>query len=379
MIQIIQLLEERSMTFSFCLNKTDLLVVCGMTLLYQSIDLKHDSKLMRDDERLVNAVVRILEKNKTQGSADFKRVASMLVTVDESAGSPMRADSREVSIPTGPSSNRGSPPAGAASRKKGTTLYSLGQLPGAAASENDLVQQQEKLRRMTMPSGVGQRPELDRGARSRQSFDNLQAEAPMNQRDHRMSMSQISPNPGHRMSPMLRPNLDFMTFTNPSRSQPPSPQQNRAHSHTGQVPHANPAMAHPSVPGAKVNGVSSTEWETLLGSLDGGLNNVYDAIYGGQALVNESSIAVSNCGDWPSDNWDLGGFSVTDFGNNPQAPQSVLSMSDESLSSGEEVGPSELGLSVESIAYRNQTMPQQRQQHATKAYLFNTRMDGLHM
>ncbi|KAM5382041.1 hypothetical protein ACJZ2D_002643 [Fusarium nematophilum] len=333
-IQIIQLLEERSMTFSFCLNKDDLLVVCGMTLLYHSIDLKHDSKLMRDDERLVNAVIRILDKNKAPGSLDFKRVAGMLIAVDETVGSPMHT-SREASIPAVPTSNRGSPPAGVAPRKKGATPYPLGQLPGAAASDSDLIQQQEKLRRMTMPTVVGQRPDFYR-ARSRQSFDNLQTEVPMNHRDHRMSMSQISPNPGHKASPLSRTNLDFMPFGHSSQSpQPSSPQQHRAHSHSGQTPQAHTMMAQSPVT-AKMNGVSTSEWETLLGSLDGGMNNVYDAIYGGQGLVNETTIAVSNCGDWPPDNWDLSGFSIGDFGNNPQPPQSVLSMSDESLSSGEE-------------------------------------------
>ncbi|KAL2687373.1 Transcriptional activator protein acu-15 [[Neocosmospora] mangrovei] len=380
-IQIIQLLEERSMTFSFCLNRSDLLVVCGMTLLYHSMDLKHDSKMMRDNERLVNSVVQILDKTQATGSADFKRVASMLVTVDETVGSPMHT-SREVSMPAAPASNRGSPPAGVAPKKKsaGATTYPLGQLPGAAASDSNLMDQQEKLRRMTMPTVAGQRPDFYR-ARSRQSFDNLQTEVPMSHRDHRMSLSQISPNPGHKASPLSRPNLDFMPFGHPSQSpQPASPQQNRAHSHSGQTPQANPMMAHSPVASAKMHGVSTTEWETLLGSLDGGMNNVYDAIYGGQGLVNEASIAVSNCGDWPPDNWDLGGFSISDFGNNPQPPQSVLSMSDESLSSGEEVGPSELGLSVENVDYRNQMMAQQQQQqHNPEGYMLDNRMEAFPM
>ncbi|KAH7011809.1 fungal-specific transcription factor domain-containing protein [Ilyonectria destructans] len=349
-VQIVQLLEERGMTFSFCLNKTDLLVVCGMTLLYQSIDLKHDSKLMLDDERLVNSVIKILGKSKASSALDFKRVAGTLVAVEEPIGSPIMASSREASMPV--PSNRGSPPAGVAPKKK-TAPYPFGQLPGAASSESDLIQQQEKLRRMTMPSGVGQRPDFYR-SRSRQSFDNLQAEAPMAHRDHRMSMSQISNAANHKSSPLSRPNLDFMSFGTPSGSQPPSPQQNRLHPQQAQPPHGHPAMAQSPMAAGKMTNVSSTEWETLLGSLDGGLNNVYDAIYGGQALVNEASIAVSNCSDWPPDTWDLSGFSI----DNPEPPQSVLSMSDESLSSGEEVGPSEMGLSVGSVDYRNQMMPQ---------------------
>ncbi|KAM0557237.1 hypothetical protein ACHAPJ_005501 [Fusarium lateritium] len=372
-VQILQLLEERGMTFSFCLNKTDLLVVCGMTLLYHSIDLKQDSKLMRDDERLVNAVIRILDRTGASGSVDFKRVASMLVTVDESAVSPMHT-SREVSMPPVPISNRGSPPAGVAtkSKKKATTAYSLGQLPAAAASDSNLIDHQERLRRMTLPSGAGQRPDFYR-ARARQSFDNLQTEVPVNHRDHRMSMS---PNPDRKSSPLSR-NLDFMPFAHPSQSpQPTSPQQGRAHSHSGPTPQVHPMMVNSPMTAAKMNGVSTTEWETLLGSLDGGMNNVYDAIYGGQGLVNEATIAVSNCGDWPPDNWELGGFSITEFGNNPQPPQSVLSMSDESLSSGEEVGPSELGLSVESVDYRNQMVPHQ---HSHEGYTIDNRMEAFPM
>ncbi|EWZ37689.1 fungal-specific transcription factor domain-containing protein [Fusarium oxysporum f. sp. albedinis] len=368
-VQIVQLLEERGMTFSFCLNKTDLLVVCGMALLYHSIDLKQDSKLMRDDERLVNAVIHILNKTESSGSLDFKRVASMLVKVDESAVSPMHT-SREVSIPPAPVSNRGSPPRGMVTKpkKKGSAAYPLGQLPAAAASESNLIDHQERMRRMTMPCVADQRPEFYR-ARGRQSSDNLQAEVPVFQRGHRMSMS---PNPDRKASPLSR-NLDFMPFGHSSQSpQPTSPQQTRAHSHSGPTNQAHHMIESSSVAAAKVNGVSTTEWETLLGSLDGGMNNVYDAIYGGQGLVNESAIAVSNCGDWPPDNWDLGGFSIAEFGNNPQPPQSVLSMSDESLSSGEEVGPSELGLSVESVDYRNHMVAQQ---HSHEGYMMSDHME----
>ncbi|KAH7262307.1 fungal-specific transcription factor domain-containing protein [Fusarium tricinctum] len=365
-VQIVQLLEERGMTFSFCLNKSDLLVICGMTLLYHSIDLKQDSKVLRDDERLVNSVISILDKTEASVSLDFKRVANMLVTVDESAASPMHT-SREVSMPPAPISNRGSPPTGmvskskSKSRKKGSAGYPFGHLPAAAASDSNLIDHQ---RRMTMPCGVDQKSEFYR-ARAHQSFDNLQGEVPVAHRGHRMSMS---PNPDRRGSPLSR-NLDFMPFAHNSQSpQPTSPQQN-----TSRAPQGHHMMMSSSMTAAaKMHGVSTNEWETLLGSLDGGMNNVYDAIYGGQGLVNETAIAVSNCGDWPPDNWDLGSFSINEFGNNPQPPQSVLSMSDESLSSGEEVGPSELGLSVESVDYRNHMMPQQ---HNHEGYVMSDRMD----
>ncbi len=93
-VQIIQLLEERSMCFSFCLNKADTLILCGMALLYQTLDLKQDSKLMKDNEKLTNAVLKIVERARAPGSYDLERVAAMLITLDEPP---------QQSLPTPPS------------------------------------------------------------------------------------------------------------------------------------------------------------------------------------------------------------------------------------------------------------------------------------
>lgn len=101
MIQIAQLLDEQSMSFSFCLNKEDLLAVCGTTLLYQVADLKQDSKLTRDVERLVNAVTAGLSRAKAPGSGDLARVARLLVSANaKDSGSPVTSvTSRKSSMP----------------------------------------------------------------------------------------------------------------------------------------------------------------------------------------------------------------------------------------------------------------------------------------
>lgn len=108
-------------------------------------------------------------------------------------------------------------------------------------------------------------------------------------------------------------------------------------------------------PTAKMADVCNSEWETLLGSMD---NNVYDAIYGGASLPSETMPANSNSVGWSPESWDVSSINVGDFGRNPEPPQSVLSMSDESLSSGEEVAPSELGLSVGSAEFNRLHMPE---------------------
>lgn len=184
-IQIVQLLEERSMSFSFCLNKADVVVLCGMSLLYQSLELKQESKMSKDGERLVNGVVKILEKAKAPGTYDFKRVAGMLVTVEEPPQPIVTAPGRRsmdsvsstssaMSAPAAPS-QRASPPFAAPKKK---LPVGLGRHASASVSETDLLQQQEKLRRMTMPNIPNARPELYR-SQSRSSFDAIKGEPTM--------------------------------------------------------------------------------------------------------------------------------------------------------------------------------------------------------
>ncbi|KAH9883281.1 fungal-specific transcription factor domain-containing protein [Xylariomycetidae sp. FL2044] len=383
LVQIIQLLEERSMSFSFCLNKTDVLVVCAMSLLYQSLDLNHESKLMKDAERLVNAVLKILQRMKAPGSYDLRRVASMLIAVDElPQPTPMRAspDTTMAAPPSRPS------PQSHSSRKKPT--YNLDRHPGATMSETDLLSQQEKLRRMTMPSMPNGRPDLYR-SQSRSSFDNSSAEqAPPPRREHRFSISQIQQTM-MRMSPThkAKPNLDYLSLNHNTPSvapqqqpqhQPQSPIQTRmpASSQSMASTPAHPTQLYPPnqmapqqqhhKPGG--GGFSIAEWEALLGAMDGGQVNVYDAIYGGPALSSlsaetptpTSSTAATNFGaasggDWSPDTWDLSSISLGDHLSAAAPPQSVLSISDDSLSSGDDLASNDMYLSIHSEDFATAT------------------------
>lgn len=337
------------MSFSFCMNKCDLLAICALTLLYQAIDLKPESKMMRDDERLVNIVLKTLHKSKSPGFVDLERVASMLITLSEPSGAALPAKtSRKISL-TGQTNNRVSPPANNAKMNVPQALNCPYPTP-APTSEGD-ISQQEKLRRRTMQPSTNDQVHAAHCARSRQSFDSLRSDmSPMHHhQDHRLSMSQISPTPStHRISPVRRigPNLDYLSLNNtPFQSKPATPSSGMQ----GLIPVSH-GQGLTSGQMAKASGITDSEWEALLGSMDGGLNNVYDAIYGGSSIVNEASMAPSTA-SWSPDSWDLSSFNIGELRGNPGAPQSVLSMSDESLSSGEEVTPSELGLSVGSMDY----------------------------
>ncbi|OAA45675.1 Transcriptional activator protein acu-15 [Metarhizium rileyi] len=335
-IQIIQLLDERNMRFSFCLNKYDLLALCGLTLLYQAVDLKADSKMSRDIERLTNFAIKSMTQAKAPGCIDLARIAANLVHVDVLPG-PL-------------------PPHGTVAA---TSQRSVSK--GSNKQPNSL-QEQDEIRRRTMPN---QAIESDLYPQARLSFDsNTSSEGSTSNSDHR---SVPQPNSTHMGTTLARviPNLDYLSLNNtPSHTGSSSPAGNgRIQTPRLSVSPSSQMMGGVD-PTAKMAAVGNPEWEVLLGSMD---NNVYDAIYGGTSLPSEVLPANSNGASWSPDSWDMGSINIGDFGRNPEPPQSVLSISEESLSSGEEVAPSELGLSVGSAEFNKL--------HMTEAYGFD--LEGL--
>ena len=78
-IQIVQLLEEMRMSFSFCLNKHELLLLSGFGLLFQGLDLKEDGKLIWDNQSLVCSVIAILGRNVGPGAIESKWLACSIL------------------------------------------------------------------------------------------------------------------------------------------------------------------------------------------------------------------------------------------------------------------------------------------------------------
>jgi len=369
-IQIVQLLEERSMSFSFCLNRSDTLILCGMALLYQTLGLKQDSKVLKDNEKLVNAVIQIVDKARAPGSLDFRRVANLLVIVDEPTPQSLPTPPRQ-SPETGmaaPATYRSSPPASIAPQNRKESPVGLH--AGASVSETDLLLQQEKLRRMTMPANSQQGSEQYH-VRPRQSFDGApKRESPVASREHRLSMSQVQAAQAAMMARVsasaVQQNLDYLSLNSPQS--PSSPiesrgqqqaqrqhqqrqQQQQQHSHR-QSQHAhlyNQAQQHKASP------VSPSEWDSLLGSIESGQMNLYDAMYNTPGmLLAETPVSTfsAGSGNWSPEPWEIAAFNLSDF-----APGSALSLSEESLSSGDDLAPSEIGMNVGSLDFRGGMMP----------------------
>ncbi|QSZ33069.1 hypothetical protein DSL72_002654 [Monilinia vaccinii-corymbosi] len=343
LIQIVQLLEERSMTFSFCLNRNSMLTLCGLSLLYQSLDLKQEGKLMQDNQRLVKIVFKFLEKANAPGAADFKRLASSLIGLDtQSLDSKTRsALVRTVSAMSAPKVTKTAPDHSVAPRKKVHT-HPYKQV-NASMSENDILAQQEKLRRATLPNTFTCTSQ-NQTSSAQSSYEETRTDTSMIRRENRNSLSQLSSFSMPRYNTSSKtPNLNYLSLSHtPISSQPPSPSISRI-AHPGLSSHT------PHLMYTKMGNPFSGELGLILGSYDSGQTNIHSAIYGGPAptfpQTNQTAISNPNYDDWSVLGWgDLTSPTTQDPSAVPGPAQSVISCSGESLGSGDEPSTRDLGL-----------------------------------
>ncbi|KAH9826179.1 Zn(2)-C6 fungal-type DNA-binding domain [Teratosphaeria destructans] len=291
MIQIVQLLAERGMSFSFCLNKDELLVLAGFGLLFQGVKLEPTSKILRDNHKQIGIVVDLLASSEAPSAAEFGRVANSLM--------PMRSSSPTSHLAPPPAAKPKLPPPVSRSNSEGSmTINPAAHLPSSTRK------QLRAIASRFSTNGSPRTPMLD---------------APSDQR--RATVHNISLHPSGVPS-QSQPSLQPPTYspTNVSRSEPalsPATQHSRSAS-TAPRPSAPPQHRRPSenlkakpplptcVKPPNLDYLSfgndgertmiavaaqpvktepqPTNWEKLLGSLDNGTTNIYDACYGGQPI-----------------------------------------------------------------------------------------------
>ncbi|RMZ70381.1 transcriptional activator acu-15 [Pyrenophora seminiperda CCB06] len=245
-VQIVELLDERKLSFSFCLNRNEVLVQAGFGLLFQMVNLAREGKLIKDSNRLVCSVMDMLEQGNAAGYVEFRRVGCDIVAVPPMEPMPAPPLSRHNS-----EGHMGAP------------------LDTFRATHKSL----KALAARFSPSGM-------------------------------KASRQESHEPRRATLPALSPNVAV---------------------------HANPSST-------SLSSIHS-EPPRMLSSLDNGQTNIYDTIYGGpcaDALVDIaplSAASADSAATWSPNVWNWSSYS-----SEAPPPQSVLSFSDESLTSGEEFG-----------------------------------------
>lgn len=290
-VQIIQLLDERGLSFSFCLNKDEVLILSGFGLLFQRLTLDPNSKIVKESQKIVTSITDILTKSNAPSASEFKKVATQFLPVAEQpAAVAPAAGQRSPQSKTSRHNSEGSLPKPQPQTLQSSTKKQLKALasrftPTVPQNSSDLGCLD---RRATMPN-INLHPK----APQTQSQPSLSPQQSLEQVSITRSEPALSPSHMHtrpasssirpsappqhhqHIKPKRRPipqnltNLDYLSFGNDSGAEHPV--------------HTMPPVKPEPQP---------TDWEKLLGGLDNGTTNIFDACYGGQpveALIDNNS------------------------------------------------------------------------------------------
>ena len=272
------------MSFSFCLNKDEILLLAGFGLLYQTLELDRRGKLIQDSQRLLCTVTSMLERNNANGASEFKKVASAMISVDRStkngraakAAGPRRKSEGVMHAPKGNIK---------ASRRLSTIASSPAVKPEASSG-----------RRFTMPT-------LPRhswpGKPRNNGQQSLSSVLSVSTPQYANSQPNITANVIEQMHALNLPNLDYLDFNTDQSS------------HSDQISPTSTNVL--KTPYNEMPGCSQPPSDSLFPSLDLFPSNSPGAQF-----------------DWTSDQWTM----PTDL---VPATQSALSFSEEELTSGEDL------------------------------------------
>jgi len=309
MVQIIELLDARSLGFSFCLNRAEVLLIAAFGLLFQSIGLEMHSKVLRENSKTIQAIVRILQETGLPASHEFEKVAQQFV---------------QRAMPKVTASRHNSEGASTADYRAETRK----QLKAAAAKHSSTFIMNSQRLKTPRRASVHSFGLLPRGVRN-QSQVHLQsalshdsrsepADSPENQAQlpDVMALSFKLPTQVLRSGKPTHPNLDYLSFSNETPSQPALEKT--------------------------VKSEALSDWEKLLGNLDNGETNIFDACYGGppvEGLLNAPQLRPEPPATMIHEAMALDAnlWTMQSPGNLEQAGSTFSFSNDDGLSSGEDL------------------------------------------
>ncbi|KAI9786697.1 MAG: hypothetical protein M1816_007838 [Peltula sp. TS41687] len=314
-IQILQLLEDRKMSFAFCINRHELLVSSGLCMIFQALDLDQERGMIKDSQRLVSVAIEMMEHDLANAAPELRRIASAVM--------PTIGASRAMPPPRLASST---PPG------RGKLKAAQGRLQSFASKfyrrpEGMLG---ERGRRSTTPTSFpNMSPTADVGAVARAP----PMQQPGGQPIHRIAVQQsmlqrMSPQMG---APMEAPNLDYLPFsTEPLSSDPELSAKLGGH-------YVDPVSVS----------MAENPWEqpARVSTKTRPTDSLYRSLTSGSSI--STSMTAASMG-WTPDMWSPGLQTVT-----PQPP--LLSYSDGSVTSLDDLSPDLNSTAHES--YRGMILP----------------------
>ena len=288
------------MSFSFCLNKNELLLLAGFGLLFQGLSSDRKGRLIQDSQRLLCSDIEILERDAATGASEFKRIACAMISVE--VNQKGNRSSHQTVGRRKSDGNMTAPKESTKSTRKIQNVasrYSTGNAPVVKRESSSG-------RRSTAPNlPTGQLSCYGSGS-SQNSFPSVVSDS-MHQHlySRRTTISQPA-----RQSLSTKPlNLDYLSFSD-------------------LTPSASQQYMAPDLP--------STQMEPPL-----------DSLFPSEDVFS-SYVSPPPSADlgWCSDNWAL----HASVGNQGGASQSRISFPEEDVTSGEELSSCEVGADFRGLA-----------------------------
>ena len=299
-IQILELLDERRMNYTFLFNKSELCLTAGFTLLWQCLDLPSDSKLVKDNQKSLGTLFDVLTRDSVSTSMEFQSIAKGFVNIARRPGPAKQTDTAINAVRV--------PSRAAVADPKKSPRKQLQAIASRFSSFNNKVKVEEAPRRATVPR-VG-------------------LSASLSPHDRTSSVLSL---PSHLSTPALP-----TCYPRKARPMDPPASLNLDYLPIGESDNNSSSTTLP--PKAQMN---ESAWEQLLTNIDSGQSNIYSGIYGGVSpgvknaqQFYEQDATVTTGEDWAQEAWPV---SAIDLPSKGAVPQSVFSFSDESLTSTDDL------------------------------------------
>ncbi|KAJ5578336.1 uncharacterized protein N7459_007300 [Penicillium hispanicum] len=316
-IQILQLLDERRLCLSLSINRKELVFLSGLGVLWQTLGLKRDSKLVKESQKLLSTVTEQLEDESSEAATEFGALVNTLLLVENGKRETLPAANQSQEMVT---------PAHKPTKSPKNQLQSLKSRLMGGDQKDQSVKQASPSRRNTISGATS--TSLPQSLRS-PSWASL----PPSQPDQ-LPASQFHTDRGHS----LDLGSDSRMLSVPTGYDYP------------------PAISCSTPSDPTAGAITMADWEYVLSDMDRGYSNIFTGIYGGKECGEDSGPFASLTAEYnrktldgslvvppPHDVHELSpeawSASSGDVPKPEHATQSVLSYSGESVGSAEDNFP----------------------------------------
>lgn len=319
-VQILDLLDERRMNYAFPFNKSELLLTAGFSLLWQCLELPDDSKIVKDNQKTLLLLTAMLTRDSVTAGNEFQAIAGSLVDMGQQKGIVQSPEA----LPLGTNAAQLLEAMPAPANKPKSPRKQLQAIASRFSSlNNGRVKLEDSPRRATVPC-----------------LPPSQSVSPYHRAESTISLASTRSAPviplyttskSRSMDAPSNLNLDYL---------PIGDEEKNSSQHTLTMK----------------SQLDESAWERLLTDIESGHSSIYNGVYGGaspgdvtlQRYHTAPAVAIGD--DWAQETWPTSTIDLTTRG---PVPQSVLSFSEESLTSGEDLVFSGSGSNNGSTVYES--------------------------